>query len=140
MFFSNCCSGAMKLFAVLIALCFCISQTNARRYSPLLVEDDGFRRNNRPAGKFYAINIYCIRRVLFSVVGFFLYFDFFFLYFRSSAVSSLFWSPVCVLCALAKVVAPPPLVRPPFALSFSLSHHYAFLTWFYTSMRCAYDL
>lgn len=41
----------MKLLAVIVALYLCINQTNARRYSPLLVEDDGFRRNNRPAGK-----------------------------------------------------------------------------------------
>lgn len=43
--------GTIKLLTLVIALCFCIRQTSARRYSQLLVEDDGFRRNNRPAGK-----------------------------------------------------------------------------------------
>lgn len=47
-----------KLFVIISLVCiFGIAKTFARKTSPLLVEDDGYRRSNRPAGKFLHFSI-----------------------------------------------------------------------------------
>lgn len=46
--------SAIRLIVInlLVIIYFGVIRTEARKFSPLLVEDDGFRRNNRPAGEF----------------------------------------------------------------------------------------
>lgn len=69
---NNCFPETMKLFAVIIAIYFCINQTYARRYSPLLVEDDGFRRNNRPAGKcLFFLSVFILLYVMLLMLYFY---------------------------------------------------------------------
>lgn len=59
---------AEKLFVIIFLVTnFGIGNIFARKYSPLLIEDDGFRRQNRAAGKFTFIR---------SVLGNSIYFDF----------------------------------------------------------------